>query len=91
MTVVGVACCGSYDRDAVLTAVEKAVNAAGGLPPVRGKRVLIKPNLLSDLGADSRDCACSVPDGSGCRGTNSYCRQSGSGTLVHAKDPPAYL
>ena len=31
MTVVGVACCGSYDRDAVLTAVEKAVNAAGGL------------------------------------------------------------
>ena len=53
MTVVGVACCGSYDRDAVLTAVEKAVNAAGGLPPVRGKRVLIKPNLLSDLGADS--------------------------------------
>lgn len=53
MTVVGVACCGSYDRDAVLTAVEKAVNAAGGLPPVRGKRVLIKPNLLSDSGADS--------------------------------------
>ncbi|HJK19104.1 MAG TPA: DUF362 domain-containing protein, partial [Methanocorpusculum sp.] len=53
MTVVGAACCGSYDRDAVLTAVEKAVNAAGGLPPVRGKRVLIKPNLLSDLGADS--------------------------------------
>ena len=53
MTVVGAANCGSYDRDAVLTAVEKAVNAAGGLPPVRGKRVLIKPNLLSDLGADS--------------------------------------
>ena len=53
MTVVGVANCGSYDRNVVLTAVEKAVNAAGGLPPVQGKRVLIKPNLLSDLGADS--------------------------------------
>ncbi|HJK09482.1 MAG TPA: DUF362 domain-containing protein [Methanocorpusculum sp.] len=53
MTVVGAACCGSYDRDVVAEAVRKAVNAAGGLPPVRGKRVLIKPNLLSDLGADS--------------------------------------
>ena len=53
MTVVGAANCGSYDRDVVAEAVTKAVNAAGGLPPVRGKRVLIKPNLLSDLGADS--------------------------------------
>ncbi|HJK28204.1 MAG TPA: DUF362 domain-containing protein, partial [Methanocorpusculum sp.] len=53
MTVVGAANCGSYDRDVVAEAVTKAVNAAGGLPPVQGKRVLIKPNLLSDSGADS--------------------------------------
>lgn len=53
MTVVGAANCGSYDRDVVAEAVRKAVNAAGGLPPVQGKRVLIKPNLLSDSGADS--------------------------------------
>ena len=53
MTVVGTALCGSYDRDAVAAAVASAPAAAGGLPPVAGKRVLIKPNLLSDTGPDS--------------------------------------
>lgn len=48
MTVVGAARCGSYDRDAVIAAVAKATAAAGGLPQLTGKRVLIKPNLLSD-------------------------------------------
>jgi len=50
MTVVGAARCGSYDRDAVTAAVARATAAAGGLPPVAGKRVLVKPNLLSDTG-----------------------------------------
>ncbi|MCZ9312981.1 MAG: DUF362 domain-containing protein [Methanocorpusculum sp.] len=53
MTVVGAARCGSYDRDAVTAAVAKATAAAGGLPPVAGKRVLIKPNLLSDTGPET--------------------------------------
>ena len=53
MTDVGAALCGSYDRDAVAAAVALATAAAGGLPPVAGKRVLIKPNLLSDTGPDS--------------------------------------
>ena len=48
MTVVGAARCGSYDRDAVIAAVAKATAAAGGLPQLTGKRVLIKPTLLSD-------------------------------------------
>ena len=48
MTFVGAARCGSYDRDAVTAAVAKTIAAAGGLPPLTGKRVLIKPNLLSD-------------------------------------------
>lgn len=50
---VGSACCGGYEPDAVLLAVRAAVAAAGGLPPVAGKRVLLKPNLLSDAGPDT--------------------------------------
>lgn len=53
MTVVGAARCGSYDRNAVAFAVAKAVESAGGLPPLAGKRVLIKPNLLSDTGPET--------------------------------------
>lgn len=47
-TVTGSARCDTYDRKEVLKAVRKAVNAAGGLPKVKGKKVLLKPNLLSD-------------------------------------------
>lgn len=53
MTVVGAARCGSYDHDAVTAAVAKATAAAGGLPPLTGKRVLIKPNLLSNTGPET--------------------------------------
>lgn len=53
MTAVGAARCGSYDRDAVAAAVARATAAAGGLPPLTGKRVLIKPNLLSDTGPEA--------------------------------------
>ncbi|HJJ42068.1 MAG TPA: DUF362 domain-containing protein, partial [Methanocorpusculum sp.] len=47
-TITGSAKCDSYDREKVMAAVEKAVKAAGGLPPLKGKKVLLKPNLLSD-------------------------------------------
>lgn len=47
-TITGSAKCDSYERDEVLKAVRKAVKAAGGLPNVKGKKVLLKPNLLSD-------------------------------------------
>ncbi|MDV0443512.1 DUF362 domain-containing protein [Methanorbis rubei] len=53
MTAVGAARCDSYERDVVAAAVAKAVAAACGLPIVAGKKVLIKPNLLSDAGPDS--------------------------------------
>lgn len=43
---VGCARCGSYDRDEVRRAVEKAVSLAGGFPEMPS-RVLIKANLLS--------------------------------------------
>ena len=50
---VGSARCGGYEQDAVFSAVRAAVAAAGGLPPVAGKRVLLKPNLLSDAGPNT--------------------------------------
>lgn len=53
MTAVGAARCSCYERGEVGAAVAKAVCAAGGFPPLAGKRVLLKPNLLSDAGADS--------------------------------------
>lgn len=48
-TIIGSARCQTYDkREDVFKAVRKAVRLAGGLPDVKGKKVLIKPNLLSD-------------------------------------------
>ncbi|MDO5844033.1 MAG: DUF362 domain-containing protein [Methanocorpusculum sp.] len=47
-TITGSAKCDSYEREKVLKAVRKAVKSAGGLPNVKGKKVLLKPNLLSD-------------------------------------------
>ena len=48
-TITGSARCQTYDkREEVFKAVRKAVRLAGGLPRVKGKKVLIKPNLLSD-------------------------------------------
>ncbi|MBQ4135314.1 MAG: DUF362 domain-containing protein [Methanocorpusculum sp.] len=51
-SITGSAKCSSYEKDLVFKAVEKAVKAAGGLPNVNGKRVLLKPNLLSDAAID---------------------------------------
>ncbi|ABN07283.1 protein of unknown function DUF362 [Methanocorpusculum labreanum Z] len=48
--ITGSAKCSSYDREEVCRAVENAIEAAGGLPPLAGKKVLLKPNLLSDAG-----------------------------------------
>ena len=45
---VGVARCAGYEPAHVQAAVRKAVERAGGLPAVGGKRALIKPNLLGD-------------------------------------------
>lgn len=53
INAVGSALCEDYGENSVLEAVRSAVDAAGGLPPVSGKQVLIKPNLLSDAGIDS--------------------------------------
>ena len=39
--------CGSYDSEAVFQALKTAAEAAG-IPDVRGKKVLLKPNILSD-------------------------------------------
>ncbi len=50
--ITGSAQCSSYDREEVCRAVENAIEAAGGLPQLAGKKVLLKPNLLSDAGYD---------------------------------------
>lgn len=51
--VTGSAKCPTYDsKEEVFKAVRKAVRLAGGLPNVKGKKVLIKPNLLSDAAPD---------------------------------------
>ncbi len=51
-SITGSAKCASYDKKEVLQAVRRAVRLAGGFPNVKGKRVLIKPNLLSDAAVD---------------------------------------
>lgn len=52
-TITGSAKCASYaKKEDVLQAVRRAVRLAGGLPNVKGKKVLIKPNLLSDAAPD---------------------------------------
>jgi uncharacterized protein (DUF362 family)/Pyruvate/2-oxoacid:ferredoxin oxidoreductase delta subunit len=48
--ITGSAKCNTYDREKVLAAVRSAVDSAGGFPPLAGKKVLLKPNLLSDAG-----------------------------------------
>jgi uncharacterized protein (DUF362 family)/Pyruvate/2-oxoacid:ferredoxin oxidoreductase delta subunit len=47
-STVSVIKCGSYDREEILEAVRKAVNAVGGISAYlkTGERVLLKPNLL---------------------------------------------
>lgn len=49
----GSAVCKSYGNEEVFEAVKKAVKCAGGFPDLSGKKVLIKPNLLSDAGYDT--------------------------------------
>ncbi|MBQ3011669.1 MAG: DUF362 domain-containing protein [Methanocorpusculum sp.] len=49
---VAVSSCTSYNRDAVYQAVSNAIERTGTFPDVVGKRVLIKPNLLTH----SKDC-----------------------------------
>jgi uncharacterized protein (DUF362 family)/NAD-dependent dihydropyrimidine dehydrogenase PreA subunit len=51
-SITGSAKCNTYERAKVVEAVLKAVKAAGGLPRVDGRKVLLKPNVLSDAGVD---------------------------------------
>ena len=50
--ITGSAKCSTYNREDVLAAVKSAIDSAGGFPPLAGKKVLLKPNLLSDSGAE---------------------------------------
>ncbi|RQW05946.1 MAG: DUF362 domain-containing protein [Calditrichaeota bacterium] len=43
---VSIVKCGSYEKEQVYRAVGKAVDEAGNFPEVKGKTVLLKPNLL---------------------------------------------
>ncbi|MDR1472677.1 MAG: DUF362 domain-containing protein [Synergistaceae bacterium] len=45
--VVGIARCGTYERDEVRAVLRLAVERAGGLPPISSPEVLVKANLLS--------------------------------------------
>lgn len=60
--VVAAVECRNYDREMVYSSVVRAITLAGGLPPLNGKKVLIKPNLLTH----SKDCiergVCTHPD-----------------------------
>ena len=44
---VGLVKCNTYDSKELDTAIEKAVNLSGGID-VKGKKLLLKPNILSD-------------------------------------------
>ncbi len=52
MENVAIISCASYERDIVYKSVVQVIETAGGLPPLKGKHVLIKPNLLTH----SKDC-----------------------------------
>ncbi|NBK22005.1 MAG: DUF362 domain-containing protein, partial [Spirochaetia bacterium] len=51
MSSVAIVRCENYDQEKVDHAVEQACLAAN-MPPVAGKRVLLKPNVLSDAKED---------------------------------------
>lgn len=60
--LVGAAKCETYNRDEVYTAVKRAIDAAGGLPPLEGKRVLLKPNLLAEADDGIERGVCTHPE-----------------------------
>ena len=47
MSKVSIVKCSDYNRDNIYYAVKESVNLAGGMEFVRGKKVLLKPNLLA--------------------------------------------
>ena len=59
---VAIVGCGSYDREEVLTAVERAISLLGGIERFvsKGQRVLVKPNLLQ--GAAPEKCVTTHPE-----------------------------
>lgn len=59
MSCVAITRCTSYDRDEVFEAVKKACLACR-FPDVRDKKILVKPNILSD--AKPEDCITTHPE-----------------------------
>ena len=47
MSKVSIVKCSNYDRENIYNSVKESVNLAGGFEFVRGKKVLLKPNLLA--------------------------------------------
>jgi len=60
--LVGSAKCETYDREEVYAAVKSAIEGAGGLPPLNGKRVLLKPNLLAEATDGINRGICTHPE-----------------------------
>lgn len=54
MATVSITRCGSYDRTQLREAVEQALGLLPNLPDLRGRTVLLKPNLLSAHDAPDR-------------------------------------
>ncbi|MDD1756780.1 MAG: DUF362 domain-containing protein [Methanomassiliicoccales archaeon] len=59
---VAIVGCGSYEREEVLRAVERAIGLLGGLERFvsKGQRILVKPNLLQ--GAAPKKCVTTHPE-----------------------------
>lgn len=47
MSKVSIIKCSDYDKKSIYNSVKEAVNLAGGMEFVKGKKVLLKPNLLA--------------------------------------------
>jgi uncharacterized protein (DUF362 family)/NAD-dependent dihydropyrimidine dehydrogenase PreA subunit len=47
MSKVSIVKCSNYDRENIYNSVKESVNLAGGFEFVKGKKVLLKPNLLA--------------------------------------------
>lgn len=61
-TVISSVKCRSYERDAVCNAVSRAIEASECFPDVRGKKVLLKPNLVSSSSDCIERAVCTHPE-----------------------------
>ena len=74
--------CQSYDSDAVKNSI-RAICENADFPDVKGKTVLLKPNILSD--ADPSECITTNPEI--LRQTIRYCKEKGA-TQIYVGDSP---